>query len=460
MCNLVSESHWLVLSFMFAIRDVNQNPNLLPNVTLGYSVYKNFDSARMTLDAMIDLVSSGQENIPNYSCGPPNTVLAVLENAATEISVLISNVMGVYKIPQISYAFVSHALQDEAQFPFLYRMFPNEEYVYPGILKLLQHFRWTWVGLVAPDTDNGERFLSTMTRMLTRNSICAVFSLILPQNVWQDNWEDVLSPDFSSKWKQVNVLIYYSETELAFFHEVTRVQSLATKHLKLMEGKVWITTAWWDLSDTSSRSYRPREDVRTFFSFLIRTNKKATYKEFRAFHSSANHLLRYAFDCWYSKHVLAVRGWTRCIERTEVEIPPEAVFGDVLSGHGHTIYQAVHAVAQALHAFHLATSKNVVMAGGGKWGRHRTQRWQMYLKNFWLSNTTIDGVHLDQNGDIAADLDIVKSVHFHNRSFDGRTIGNMKKTASQDFLFSIDKDEKLLLHVVLCAARVAHRFMN
>ncbi|XP_048359660.1 vomeronasal type-2 receptor 116-like [Sphaerodactylus townsendi] len=97
----VSESHWLVLSFLFAIRDVNRNPNLLPNVTLGYSVYENFGSARMTYNAMIDLASSGQENIPNYSCGPPNTVLAVLENAATEISVLIANVMGIYKIPQM-----------------------------------------------------------------------------------------------------------------------------------------------------------------------------------------------------------------------------------------------------------------------------------------------------------------------------------------------------------------------
>uniref|UniRef100_A0ACB8G7Q2 Uncharacterized protein n=1 Tax=Sphaerodactylus townsendi TaxID=933632 RepID=A0ACB8G7Q2_9SAUR len=96
-----SESHWLVLSFLFAIRDVNRNPNLLPNVTLGYSIYENYGSARMTYDAMIDLASSGQENIPNYSCGPPNMVLAVLENAATEISVLISNVIGIYKIPQM-----------------------------------------------------------------------------------------------------------------------------------------------------------------------------------------------------------------------------------------------------------------------------------------------------------------------------------------------------------------------
>uniref|UniRef100_A0ACB8G7L1 Uncharacterized protein n=1 Tax=Sphaerodactylus townsendi TaxID=933632 RepID=A0ACB8G7L1_9SAUR len=439
------KSHWLVLSFLFAIRDVNRNPNLLPNVTLGYSVYENFGSARMTYNAMIDLASSGQENIPNYSCGPPNTVLAVLENAATEISVLIANVMGIYKIPQISYAFVSHALQDEAQFPFLYRMFPNEEYLYPGILKLLRHFRWTWVGLIAPDTDNGERFLSTLTPMLTRNSICALFSLILPQKVVENYLEDVLRSGFSSKWTRISVVIYYAETELAFFYGIYLVQSLVTEHLKLMEGKVWVTNAWWDLSSLSSRSVVPQENVQTFFSFLIRTNKQATYNKYHPFHITAEQLWRKAFRCSYSKHELAVRGWTRCMERRELEIRPEAVLGDVHSGHGHSIYQAVHAVAQALHAFYLSTSKSVVMAGGDKWSHQRIQRWKMYhfLKNFWLSNTSIEGVHLDEDGDLAADLDIVKSVTFPNDSLDVRTIGNMKKTSSQGVLFNIDKDNRV-----------------
>lgn len=73
---------------------------------------------------------------------------------------------------QISYAFVSDDMNDKTQFPFFYRMLPKEGIQYAGIIKLLQHFRWTSVALVAPETDNGEKFLKTLTPLLAKNSIC------------------------------------------------------------------------------------------------------------------------------------------------------------------------------------------------------------------------------------------------------------------------------------------------
>ncbi|XP_060115613.1 vomeronasal type-2 receptor 26-like [Heteronotia binoei] len=440
-----TESHWLVLSFLFAIREVNRDPSLLPNVTLGYSIYENFGSVRMTYDAMMDLASPGQANIPNYSCGRQNTVLAVLENAPTEISILISNVMGLRKIPQISYALVSRVLRDEARFPFLYRMLPDEEYLYPGILELLLHFRWTWVGLIAADSDNGERFMRTLMPMLTRNGICALFSLILPVNVVENFLEDVLSPDFNSKWKQVNVVIHYAEAELSFTEGLFHAQFIATEHFGLIEGKVWITTAWWDLSAALSRSPVLQEDVNTFFSFLLRTNNRVKQDQYLPFHISAEEFWKNNFQCFYSKHGLAVRGWMRCVEKGELVIVPEDIRGNVVhTGHGHSIYKIVYAVAHILNAFYLSTAKSMVTAGREKGGHRRIQNWKIYhfLKTFWMYNTSMDGVHFDEKGELDADLDIVKSVLFPNKSVETRTIGNTTKRASQSLLFQIEQDDK------------------
>ncbi|XP_053148327.1 vomeronasal type-2 receptor 26-like [Hemicordylus capensis] len=54
----------------------------------------------MTYHAMVDLLSSGQKNIPNYSCGRWNDLLAVLEGADSDICQHISTMSGIYKIPQ------------------------------------------------------------------------------------------------------------------------------------------------------------------------------------------------------------------------------------------------------------------------------------------------------------------------------------------------------------------------
>ncbi|KAL8184801.1 UNVERIFIED_CONTAM: hypothetical protein K2H54_029121, partial [Gekko kuhli] len=347
-----------------------------------------------------------------------------------------------YQIRTISYAFVSQVLHDEAQFPFLHRLFPHEEYLYPGILKLLLHFKWTWVGLITPESDNGERFLRTLMPMLTRDGICALFSLVLPVDVYYKN---MLSPGFDSKWKEVSVVICYAETELSFLGRVWRVQLILTGHFKLMEGKVWITTAWWDVSVALSRSPVVLESANTFLSFLIRTNNRVTQDPCFPFHGAAYRFVENSFRCFYSKHALAVRGWKRCVEKGELEILPEDVLGNFLSGHGHSIYKIVYAVAHALNAFYLSTAKSIVVAGREKWRPQRIQEWKFYhfLKNFWLYNTSMDGVRLDENGEIAADLDIMKSVQLPDRSSVMRTIGNMTKRASQGILFSIDEDDRV-----------------
>ncbi|XP_070790393.1 vomeronasal type-2 receptor 26-like [Pituophis catenifer annectens] len=89
-----------ILPFLLAVHEVNQNSRLLPNITLGYNIYENFFNARMTYEAMLDVLSTGQENIANYRCGKQKNLLAILEEMDSELFDHISNVLSIYKIPQ------------------------------------------------------------------------------------------------------------------------------------------------------------------------------------------------------------------------------------------------------------------------------------------------------------------------------------------------------------------------
>ncbi|XP_077779800.1 vomeronasal type-2 receptor 26-like [Podarcis muralis] len=427
--------YWQILSFSFAIQDINQNPKLLQNITLGYSFYENFYNSRVTYDAMLDLLSTGQVNVPNYNCGRQNDILAILEGADSQNSIQISSLLGIYKIPQVSYAFVSHVLNDKRHFPFFYRMVPKEEALYPGIVKLLQHFRWMFIGLLAPDTDNGVRFMKTLTPLLIKGGICIAISQIFPQ---LNTLKEKIHHLPFLKWRQVHVFVYYVEKSYVL-EGILLIQGLFDEVVKPIVGNMWITTAMWDIYLDVVYSDLSFQHIHGIFSFLLETNKRAKYDDFLPFSSAIKKFCEEAFNCSYSKHAFSVKGWTRCREREKQEVLPQDDLEGILSLDSYRIYNTVQAVAHALNAAYSSRYKQMVT---DRMEVQRLQPWQLhpFLRYSQFYNSSMDGVYLDENGELAADLDVVNWVKFPNQSVLRVKFGSLDRQGSPNLQLTINQD--------------------
>ncbi|XP_070592731.1 vomeronasal type-2 receptor 26-like [Erythrolamprus reginae] len=427
---------WKILSFLFAIQEINQDPRLLYNITLGYNIYNNYYDTRMTLDALLNLVSTGEANIPNYSCGRQENLQAVLEGSDADISTQISTILGIFKISQLSYNFVSPVQSDKTPFPFSYHVGPKDGTRKPGIIQLLLHFSWTLIGLIVADTDNGESFMEILTPMLIKNGICAVVSQSISIT---DKCVNVRFAQFS-KWKQINVFVYYAEAS-SFLKAIFVIQKVIAVLTRPIVGKIWVTTAHWDLSLELLYSDVSFQYTHGIFSFFTQTKRKPG--DFEAIYDSIEEFVAKVFRCSYLSHVLTVKAWIRCTEKEKRETLPEEDCQRTLSLDSSHIYNIIWATARALNCAHLSLSKRWLMKGGSRLEIQKPQAWQLhlFLQNSLFYNSSIDGVYLDEKGDLASDFDIIYWTVLPNKSIGRVKFGNLKRQSTLDFNLVINPDD-------------------
>ncbi|CAI5768820.1 vomeronasal type-2 receptor 26-like [Podarcis lilfordi] len=420
-----------MLSFFFTIQKINQDSRILPNITLGYNIYENYCDSRITSDVMLDLLAGGEINIPNYNCGRRNNLLAVLEHANSDTFSQISTMLGIYKIPQVSYGFL---LDYKTQFPFVYRMVPKEEAQCLGIVQLLLHFQWTWVGLVAPDTDNGERFMSALKPLLTHNGICVAISKRVLRMM---PYYELLKRESRDVWRQVSVLVYYADSQ----HEFDLIAIWQTLLETIHAGsKLWITTTFWDINMYLFVDFRY---LWGSLSFVMKTPIRMKYDYYNPFSPVLERFWKRAFHCSYSKRVLSVKGWTRCTEGEKLESLQQEEFERVFSQDSYSTYNSVQAVVRALNMAHSSRSRQILRVGRGRGLEHqRLHPWQLhpFLREVQMTNTSIEGQCLDESRELPASFDIINWVQFPNKSRGRVKIGSMEGCTSSNLKFTINPD--------------------
>ncbi|KAM5237954.1 vomeronasal type-2 receptor 116-like [Ctenodactylus gundi] len=144
---LMPNSYQNFLAFIFAIEEINRNSHLLPNVSLGYEFHNFLYSHWKALESFL-ILHTGQGEIPNYTCGGQSRSVAVLTGTAWATSSQIGPLLELYRFPQLTFGSFEPMLSDNGQFPSLYQMAPQDTALALGMVSLMLHFGWTWVGLV------------------------------------------------------------------------------------------------------------------------------------------------------------------------------------------------------------------------------------------------------------------------------------------------------------------------
>uniref|UniRef100_A0A1B8YAM9 G-protein coupled receptors family 3 profile domain-containing protein n=1 Tax=Xenopus tropicalis TaxID=8364 RepID=A0A1B8YAM9_XENTR len=212
------------MAFIFAVEEINRSPWILPNITLGYQIFDSCGATPISLSSALGVISGKEFNVPNFSCWGNSKMVGLVGDLSTDTTYTIAQLVGVLSYPQISYGTMNPIFSDKFQFPSFYRTIPNEEAEMDGIVQILKHFGWKWVGLIISDDDIGYRARERISTELASRGGCLAFSALIDYN-------DELVEEIEKTTVNVIVLFISQDTEF------TKLYSLYN-----LPPKLWITS--------------------------------------------------------------------------------------------------------------------------------------------------------------------------------------------------------------------------
>ncbi|XP_033030219.1 vomeronasal type-2 receptor 26-like [Lacerta agilis] len=410
-------------------------------------------SPSWTYQASMELLSSQERLLPNYKCDVQGTPKAVIGGPNSDLCLHMSTILSMYKMPRLIYG-SSPVTTNDVQGLFTHWIFPDGTQQYEGILQLLLHFRWVWIGVLFLNDDTGERFVQNVLPMFAQKGICFDFIESFPMDTSSGDFDELVEE--ASKTTSIivgstaSVVVVHGEIHTIMV--MRTIPRLAETNDVPMHGntKVWIMTAQMDF--TSLRIQRSW-DITFLHGALSLAAHSKDLPGFQKFIQMRNPTLEKedgflrvfweeAFDCGFHDSASEKKDGKFCTGEENIESLPGSVFETSMTAHSYSIYNAVYVLAHALHTMQSTKLNCRAMAGGARWELTDQQPWQVhhFLGSVSFNNSAGEEVSFDQNGELVAGFDIINWVTFPNQSFLRVKVGTMDPQSPPEKRLTIHDD--------------------
>uniref|UniRef100_A0A4W6FB86 G-protein coupled receptors family 3 profile domain-containing protein n=1 Tax=Lates calcarifer TaxID=8187 RepID=A0A4W6FB86_LATCA len=433
-----------VLTMAFAIDEINRNSNLLPNVTLGYSLYDNCVRVGVAFLAALSLVNGQEEQIILHeNCVGTPPVLGIVGDSSSTRSIAISTVLGLYRVPMVSYFATCSCLSDRQKFPSFFRTIPSDAFQVRAMIQILKHFGWTWFGLLVSDDDYGlHAARSFQTDLGPSGGVCLAYTEILPKE--NDPAELKRIVDVMKK-STARVVIGFAHSHMINLMEEVVRQNVTG--LQWIASEVWTTAAVLQtprlmpyLGGTLGIAVR-RGEIPELRDFLLQIRPDPHHNN-----SYGNNMFwEYTFQCRFTP---PPAGWVEaggalCTGQEDLE-SVETEFLDVSNLRPeYNVYKAVYALAYALDDMLQCEPGRGPFSGNSCGNLHRLEPWQLvyYLGKVNFTTSFGDQVSFDENGDVLPIYDIMNWQWLPDGRTKVQTVGEVKKSAFKGEELKLDEDK-------------------
>ncbi|KFV65771.1 Extracellular calcium-sensing receptor, partial [Dryobates pubescens] len=434
---------WLQ-AMIFAIEEINSSPTLLPNMTLGYRIFDTCNTVSKALEATLSFVAQNKidslnlDEFCNCSEHIPSTI-AVVGATGSGISTAVANLLGLFYIPQVSYASSSRLLSNKNQFKSFLRTIPNDEHQATAMADIIEYFRWNWVGTIAADDDYGRPGIEKFREEAEERDICIDFSELISQYSDEEEIQQVVEVIQNSTARVI--VVFSSGPDLEpLIKEIVR---------RNITGKIWLASEAWASSSLIAMPEFFRV-IGSTIGFALKAGQIPGFREFlqkvhprkSSNNGFAKEFWEETFNCYLpdgSKNSPASTSFHKGHEEglgsgngTAAFRPPCTGDENITSVEtpymdythlriSYNVYLAVYSIAHALQDIYTCTPGKGLFTNGSCADIKKVEAWQVlkHLRHLNFTNNMGEQVDFDEFGDLVGNYSII---NWHLSPEDGSVV--------------------------------------
>ncbi|KAM9852840.1 uncharacterized protein ACBR49_003705 [Aulostomus maculatus] len=404
---------------IFAINEINENPEMLSTVKLGYKLY-NVCGTMDILRAALALVSGLKTEISDENCTKSETVQAILGHSGSRPTIAFAPVVGSFQIPVVSHFATCACLSNRKEYPTFFRTIPSDYYQSRALAKLVKHFGWTWVGAIAVENEYGLNGITAFMQAAKEYGVCIEFSEAFSSSGPPDHLQRIIETIKKATSKVMIAFMSHREIKLLakelFNQNLTDVQWVGSD--------AWITDH--SLTDSEGHSVLvgslgftvSRAEIPGFGEHLGKL-----YPSQFPDSQFVKDFWEDVFDCSLNETANAQRKPCSGLESLE---NVDSQFTDVSElRFTNNVYKSVYAVAHALDNLLRCEEGKGPFPNGSCADSKHIQPWQVlqYLSAVNFTTPAGERIYFDSNGDSPARYELVNLQVTNKGTMEGVTVG-------------------------------------
>ncbi|XP_043557590.1 extracellular calcium-sensing receptor-like [Chiloscyllium plagiosum] len=429
-----SRSFRWMQTMIFALQEINKDPVLLPNITLGYNIYDTCTTPSHSLRAALTLASGPHEDVFKYNCVGSSSIPVIVGDAGSTQSLVVARTMMSFNIPMVSYFSSCTCLSNRNEFPAFFRTMPSDAHQAQGVAQLVKRFGWTWIGSIAGDDDYGHNGIQAFSDAVRKLGICIAFTEVIPK-VYSRQRILQITETIKTSTARVIVMFALEGDAYPLIREIVR-QNLTGR--QWIASEAWVTSALiatkeniLTLSGTIGLAIHKAE-IQGLKNFLLQAHPSKSLKN-----PFVRELWETIFNCSFQTTIeykvqpASKVSWKKCTGSEKLN-NIHNIYSEVSELRiSYNVYKAVYAIAHSLHNLHSCENGNGPFGNQTCASIFNLKSWQLlhYLKEVKYTSKLGEEVYFDDNGDSVATYDIVNWQKNENGSIKFVHVGHFDATS-------------------------------